>query len=392
MSTLDQILDGGISKPGPQMPQLSTPFFSGDRTAGEQGNTLADTITSDRPADAAPGGQSGLKPVPDLTGGQTDAAKMVGAPGSTPSHAMNERKEPRRSYLDLFRELYPDRPETDEQRKAREKKEKREGILAGIGDAISAFSNLFFTSQYAPNAYDPNRGMSAQTKERWEKLRKEREAKRQAYYESYLRAAAMDDANERDDRNWRHTLEREKIVDRREDAREAREKALAYLNEQLIQHQITAAEFKEEQERIKAQFAEESERLDQEYRKAGISQRRAAAGASVASAAASYAKASYYRKGGSGGGKSGPTLQLEDEEPMHFANDKDYERAVMRLAKDYGVTTSYIEVTEKDVLGNPRKQRTVKKDVKTIGAEIEREAAKRKQAKANYDGGDSLSW
>lgn len=179
----------------------------------------------------------------------------------------------------------------------------------------------------------------------------------------------------------RHTIEREKIADQRYEVKAAQDKALADLNEQLKRHQITAAEHKAEQERIKAQFAEQNEMLDLGYKQAGIQQRRAAAAASNASAGASNAKANYYRNGGSGGRKTGPTLQLEDDEPMHFGDDKDYDRAVMRLAPDYGVPITTVEVTERDRKGNPKKQRTVKRDVKDIAADIEREAAKRKRIK-----------
>lgn len=68
---------------------------------------------------------------------------------------------------------------------------------------------------------------------------------------------------------------------------------------------------------------------------------------------------------------------------MHFGDDKDYDRAVMRLTPDYGVPTTTVEVTEKDRKGNPKKQRTVKRDVKDIAADIEREAAKRKKNKVD---------
>ena len=65
---------------------------------------------------------------------------------------------------------------------------------------------------------------------------------------------------------------------------------MADLNEQLKRHQITAAEYKAEQERIAAQFAEESEKLKQENLRAGVRQKDAAAGASKASASASYSR------------------------------------------------------------------------------------------------------
>lgn len=301
---------------------------------------------------------------------------------SNPETPSQPAEQPPMSYVEMFKMLNPERPETAEEKAKREKREKGEAALAAVGDSISALSNLWFTSQYAPNAYDPSKGMSATTKDRWNRLRQEREANRRAYSDGYMRAMAMDEGKDREDRNWRHTIEREKIADERYEVKEARDKALADLNEQLKRHQITAAEYKAEQERIAAQFAEGTEQLKQENLRAGVQQKKAAAGASYASANASNARADNYRSGG-GGGKSGPTLQLEDDEPMRFGDDKDYDRAVMRLAPDYGVPTTTVEVTERDRNGKPKKQRTVKRDVKDIAADIEREAAKRKKEKSS---------
>ncbi|MDE7160839.1 MAG: hypothetical protein K2O24_08375 [Muribaculaceae bacterium] len=317
-----------------------------------------------------------------------DATKVVGKPGEAPQPA----EQPQMSYVEMFKMLNPERPESAEEKARREKREKGEAALAAVGDSISALSNLWFTSQYAPNAYDPSKGMSATTKDRWDKLRQEREANRRAYSDGYMRAMAMDESKDREDRNWRHTIEREKIADERYKVKEARDKALADLNEQLKRHQITAAEHKAEQERIAAQFAEGTEQLKQDDLRAGIRQKDAAAGASRANATASYARANYYNNGGGSGGKHGPTLQLEDDEPMHFGDDKDYDRTVMRLAPDYGVPITVEEVTEWGSQYNsktktrervPKKTRKVKRDVKDIAADIEREAAKRKKASQN---------
>lgn len=299
---------------------------------------------------------------------------------SNPETPSQGAEQPPMSYVEMFKMLNPEKPETAEEKAKREKREKGEAALAAVGDSISALSNLWFTSQYAPNAYDPSKGMSATTKDRWNRLRQEREANRRAYSDGYMRAMVMDESKDREDRNWRHTIEREKIADKRYEVKEARDKALADLNEQLKRHQITAVEYKAEQERIAAQFAEGTEQLKQDNLRAGVQQKKAAAGASYASANASNARADYYRSGGGGGGKSGPTLQLEDDEPMRFGDDKDYDRAVMRLAPDYGVPTTTVEVIERNSKGKPKKQRTVKRDVKDIAADIEREAAKRKKA------------
>lgn len=221
---------------------------------------------------------------PSLRSGNDEAVKagedmgMMTPPDKIPSSTR------RMSYVDLFKALNPDRPETAEERAVREKREKSEAILSAVGDGISALTNLFFTTRYAPNAYDASRGMSVKAKERWDRLRQEREANRRAYTDGYLRALAMDEAGDREDRNWRHTLERERISDERYEAQAERDKARAELDGQLRRREITAAEYKAEQERIAALFAPE-------YEKSRVNRNNAAAAASQASAVASRASA-----------------------------------------------------------------------------------------------------
>lgn len=221
---------------------------------------------------------------PSLRSGHDEAVKAAGDTGMmTPTDKIPSSSR-RMSYVDLFKALNPDKPETAEERARREKREKSEAILSAVGDGISALTNLFFTTRYAPNAYDASQGMSAKAKERWDRLRQEREANRRAYTDGYLRALAMDEAGDREDRNWRHTLERERISDERYEAQAERDKARAELDEQLRRREITAAEYKAEQERIAALFAPD-------YEKSRVNRNNAAAAASQASAVASRASA-----------------------------------------------------------------------------------------------------
>lgn len=308
MAALDDILDGGTRGMKPKPVQVTS------------------TVTG-----------GGMQPAPKKATPQTVAtvaSREESKPGTDGQRTMEERQgmtgeKPRMSYVELYEAMNPQKPETAEERAKREKREKREAILAAVGDGISALSNLFFTTQYAPNAYDASRGMSAKARERWDKLRLEREANRRAYSDGYLRALAMDKADEREDRNWRHTLERERTADERYEIKAAQDKAMADLNEQLRRHQITAAEHKAEQERIAAQFAEETEKLKQENLRAGARQKDAAAGASKASASASYAKARHYNNGG-GSGKVKHHFRGKE-----YLSDKDYTKDVTDAARAY---------------------------------------------------------
>jgi hypothetical protein len=94
------------------------------------------------------------------------------------------------------------------------KKQKREKIIAAVGDGISALSNLFFTTQGAPNMYNAQTGsMSTKLQERYDKIKKERDANAERYLNYSLKINQL----QNDDRNWKHQLEREGISDQRYD-------------------------------------------------------------------------------------------------------------------------------------------------------------------------------
>ncbi|MYM13346.1 hypothetical protein [Muribaculum intestinale] len=371
MAALDDILNGGTSSIKPV--QVSPPPI--DSQLNEAVNTV------------------GSKPVaqPTTTTTTTPQPEAKQTPGTDGQEQQENRQEQtedkkRLSYVEMFEALNPQKPETAEERAKREKREKREAMLAAVGDGISALSNLFFTTQYAPNAYDPSKGMSAKARERWDKLRLEREANRRAYSDGYLRALAMDEAGEREDRNWRHTLERERIADERYEIKAAQDKAMADLNEQLRRHQITAAEHKAEQERIAAQFAEETEKLKQENLRAGVRQKDAAAGASYASANASNAKAEETRGGNGRGTKR--TLKI-GEKTYSYSSPEDYDRAVEGYAKQYGVPLYMAYQDGWD--GRKPKWTTRRKPIAQIAAEVEAKATGKasKDDFSQYEVGDA---
>lgn len=68
-----------------------------------------------------------------------------------------------------------DRPESDEERKAREKKERRDALFAAIGDGVSALSNLYFTTKGSPS-FDQSKSLTKAQQEVVDRKRKEREA------------------------------------------------------------------------------------------------------------------------------------------------------------------------------------------------------------------------
>ena len=374
MATYDDILGGPAAQPRPPKktttePESPTPGQTGTMETG--GGEAEAPVRQQLPVSE---GQDKLwRPAaPD-----TDARRLVGTPGysarpmatgGSMAHEGAPRSKRQMSYVEMYEAMHPQKPETAEERAKREKRERGQAVLAAIGDGISALSNLYFTSQYSPHGFDLTRGQTATTKERWERLRREREANSRQYFEGYMRAMAMDDANDKEDRNWRHTIVREKIADARYEVKAAQDKALADLNEKLKNQQITAAEWKAEAERIKAKYAEDNEKLELGYKQAGIRQRNAAV-------AASRAKAESYSNGGSGGKGKKLTLTI-GKDTFSYGSSEDYERAVERYAAEYGVKPYVAYEDGKDNLGRP-KHTTKRKSTAQMAAEVERKAAER---------------
>ena len=215
-----------------------------------------------------------------------------------------EVKPQRVSYEEMFRLLNPYKPPTQEELEKERKKQRREQIFAAIGDGISALSNLFFTTQYAPNMYRPVETQSEKTKKRWDKLTAERNANMTAYINGLMRARQADDTYNDNERAWQRQLgldkikqERDKAADARAEAKEKRDQEMHDLNKQLRNNQITQAEYEAKKAEVEARYAPQLEQSK-------INRNKAAAGASNASASASRARARYYDRGGSGGSKS----------------------------------------------------------------------------------------
>nr|WP_314158904.1 hypothetical protein [uncultured Prevotella sp.] len=112
----------------------------------------------------------------------------------------------RMSYTDMFTKLSPYQPPTPEELANERKKEKREKVFSAISDGISALSNLYFTTKYAPNMYRQENSQSAKTENKWEKLRANRDAQQNAYIRNLMAANQADDERKDKDRAWMRQL------------------------------------------------------------------------------------------------------------------------------------------------------------------------------------------
>lgn len=127
------------------------------------------------------------------TGSNSDGGKDKDAV-AVDTEPQDSKKKSAMSYADMFAAMEPYKEPTKEELEKERKKEKRERLFAAIGDGISALSNLFFTTQYAPNMYDPNKETNSEKVENyWTNLRKEREANRRRYVDGYIKAKQADD-------------------------------------------------------------------------------------------------------------------------------------------------------------------------------------------------------
>lgn len=131
---------------------------------------------------------------PAIVPSEIKVSTDVETPGATTSTDTSGSERKIKTLQDMIDRLEPQ--ETDEQRKKRERREKSAKIISAVSDGLMAMSNLYFTSQYAPDMYNHEKGsqLNAQNSA-IERARKDREANA----DKYLRfALALGDAeNER---------------------------------------------------------------------------------------------------------------------------------------------------------------------------------------------------
>lgn len=130
----------------------------------------------------------------------------------------------------IARTLYESGKPSPEEEERQRKRERSRAILSAIGDGVSALSNLYHTSKYAPDMSTPDSSLSGKAKERYDRfvqVRKENEAR---YNNAILRARQGDYEMNMKERE----IARKEAADAAKDAREAKryeEQAKAKLEE-----------------------------------------------------------------------------------------------------------------------------------------------------------------
>lgn len=134
---------------------------------------------------------------------------------------------------EVYRKIFTDPSESAENKKKRERREKIGKYASMAGDIISSAANLFFASKGAPNMYDKNiKSLSEATRAQYDKLKKEREDKKDAYDAGLYKAVMADITNAEARKKYEAVLkgQRDKIEAmkelqrmKNEEARRARE-------------------------------------------------------------------------------------------------------------------------------------------------------------------------
>ena len=226
--------------------------------------------------------------------------------------------EPKMSYVDMWQLMNPYKYPTEKELEAERKKQKRRAVFAAIGDGIYALSNLYFTTKYAPNSFDPSKSMTAKTRARWDKMKGDWEKNQREYMNGYMRAVSLDEARGDKEREWGYR----KIKEAREEAKfkydqeikkadNARKDALNALELKIKAQNLTKAQEEAERAKIQHQYEEEKQ-------KAEIAHKKAQTVASYASANASRANVKYHHFRGKA-----------------YLSEKDYTKDVVDAARAY---------------------------------------------------------
>lgn len=187
-------------------------------------------------------------------------------------------------------EAEENRPETEPQRRQRERRERSKRIIAAVSDGISAISNLYFTSQYAPSMYNPEKGsMTKAVNERLERAKAERKRKRDQYMSYALRLGDLENGRARTVREMEEQQERRKLAREKAQRDAAEHKWKEVLQPDIQREQARKAEragYESDKARAEAEAAPEFQKVRIETEKAHGDSYKASAANSRASAKA----------------------------------------------------------------------------------------------------------
>lgn len=266
--------------------------------------------------------------------------------------------------------------ETEEQRKKREKKERSRKIMSAIGDGLSAIANVYFTSQYAPDMYDPQNSSLKAVNDRIEKLKLDREKEaeqRRAYIE---RTAKGEAERARTVRELEAQMEARKIAAQKaqqEAEKHAAEKRLWPYKEQKAKGEADRAASLANVASVKESYAPQMAEEELKVKQQAVAHKKAQTSAAYASANANNKRAQSY-----------------DKDAHHYRgkvyhSDKDYWKDVSEDARSYNERHAkdkdFVPIRYYDeVMDQNGNRRQVARDPKEYAGELETRLAAEKPA------------
>lgn len=152
-------------------------------------------------------------------------------------------------------------PETKEQREKRERRERSKRVISAVTDGLAAMSNLFFTSQYAPNMYSHERQSAVrQTMGAIDRAKADRDRQQEQYMNFSLRLGDLKNRRGATVRELQDRAEKRKMAaaaEERARAAEERAKALEPFNLRKAEANAEGAEADAEYKRTQADRADE---------------------------------------------------------------------------------------------------------------------------------------
>ena len=337
-------------------------------------NTLEDILGKNAAAPQVNGYGSEVKGNDAMPKGKNAETGFVAEPDAETQ--AKAAKAGRLTYEELFKKTNPFHPPTQEELAREEKRKRLDKIFSAISDGISAFSNLYFTTQYAPDMYSGRNTMSERTKKRWDRLAAERDANMNAYIKGLMRARQADEARDAGERKWELELkkyndqaERDKADEARKDAAEKRKEEMHDLDKQLMDGKIT-------EQQHKAKKAEIEEKYAPEYERSRINRNnRSGSGKSGGS------------KGNGGSGRKAKSVMWPDGRGGYIEVDKSYLNDA-NIRNLYGLTRKRREYGG----GKSRGEYLTNEEMlKALGAEMGNNDALREQV-MKMTGNYSLGW
>lgn len=247
-------------------------------------------------------------------------------------------------------------PETDEDRKKRERRERSKKIVSAVSDGLQALSNLYFTSRGAPNMYNHKEASQlTPLQAQLEKARAERQANADRYLQYSLKIGDLQNERAKTLRELEAEQERRKLA--REKAQREQE-AHGWLRD--------LQEDKKREQKGKATIAEEEAKNAPEMQKAKLRAEKNRGASYAASARRSNALAREHELDARG------RFEWYDQDgTRHYAKTRD---EAIEKARQHGtldsVTVDTTDSTESDVLYRGKVTGEKKKTKKTTSKKV----------------------